>query len=135
MNGYSGKVESMVLAVYEGLPVSGGTVLIGCSTPDIGAYGSVRFDPCDSIEVKIFGWDRLIPGSVEEHTPAIAALLRNRFVFDGYDWVWRRSFTVPMVPVAAHLLALTLIDTWDVHPGSVAESLLATGTIPRACER
>ena len=92
-------------------------------------------DPCDSIEVRMFGWDRLTPGSVEEHTPAIAALLRNRFVFDGDDWVWRRSFTVPMVPVAAHLFALTLIDTWDIHPGSVEESLLATGTIPRACER
>ena len=139
VNGRSGVIESLLLESCCDLPAEGGRVWVGCSTPDTGGYGLVTISSWPGIEVRMFGWDRLTPGSPCEHTPAIASLLRHTFVFDGADWVWRRPLTTAMVPVAAHLLARALADAWAIVPGADEKLLdvhaIQPGTDECECNR
>ena len=113
-----GALGQRILAAAAHLPGGEGAVMLGCTTPESGGYGRITIDVFDGIEVRFFGWGNVFPGHADESPRAIGALLRNTFVFDGQDWVWRRSAALRELAVAAHLAVRTLHDVWEIVEGS-----------------
>lgn len=102
-----------------------GCVVMFASTEDgCGSYGRLSVDPWNSIEVRFFGWPRLVPDDPLEELPATETLERMGFRFDGTDWVWRRAYDPRLVPVAAHASQRGLIETWKLRPGPEGDALL-----------
>lgn len=102
----------------------GCVVMLTSTEQGCGAYGRVSIDTWNSIEVRFFGWPRLVPDDASEALHATEALERMGFRFDGTDWVWRRAFDPRLVPVAAHAAQRGLSEAWSLQPGGVDDRLV-----------
>lgn len=102
----------------------GCVVMLTSTEQGCGAYGRVSIDTWNSIEVRFFGWPRLVPDDASEALHATEALERMGFRFDGTDWVWRRAFDPRLVPVAAHAAQRGLSEAWSLQPGGADDRLV-----------
>lgn len=99
-------------------------VIFGSPEGGCGAYGRLGVDTWNSIEVRFFGWPRLVPGDELEEVEAVEALRRSGFRFDGTDWVWTRAYDPRLVPVAAHASQRVLAESWSIRAGCSGDSFL-----------
>lgn len=102
----------------------GCVVMIATTERGCGSYGRLSVDPLHSIELRLFGWPRLVPGGETEVRAATEALERIGLRFDGIDWVWRRPFDPRLVPVAAHAAQRGLCEAWQLRPGGPDDQLV-----------
>lgn len=112
-----------MLAIVAGQP-DGCVVMLSSTEGGCGSYGRLSIDPCNTVEVRFFGWPRVVPGDPLEDTVATEALERIGLRFDGTDWVWVRAYDPRLVPVAAHAAQRSISEAWNLHPGGSGEAFI-----------
>lgn len=112
-----------ILALAVDQP-DGCVVMIETTEQGCGGYGRLSIDAWRTIELRLFGWPRLVPGDDEVDDAAVESLRRLGLSFDGTDWVWTQPYMAELVPVAAHAAQRAISEVWHLHPGHWTDGLV-----------